>query len=217
MLRLAHRGDGRHVPENSIAAMEAALAFPACDGLEFDVRLSTDGVPVVTHDPELERVHGRPERVDALTARELGTLGIATLADLLAVVPHRSFLDIELKDRHDRTVVEVIAAGRGPTLVNAVVSSFDADTLERIGRLAPDWPRWLNVDDLEPDTIELAVALGCTAVSADRYAIDDESMARARAAGLEVAAWTVRGRATWLRLERLGVIAACVEGAILAG
>ena len=43
------------------------------------------------------------------------------------------------------------------------------------------------------------------------------SLARARAAGLEVAAWTVRRRATAERLARLGVVATCVEAAALDG
>jgi glycerophosphoryl diester phosphodiesterase len=53
-LRLAHRGDWRNAPENSLAAMQAALAIPGCDGLEFDVRASSDGVPILLHDPSLD-------------------------------------------------------------------------------------------------------------------------------------------------------------------
>ena len=63
MLRLAHRGDWRHAPENTIPALLAALKVPACGGLEFDVRLSADGVPVLLHDETLARVQGRPEPV----------------------------------------------------------------------------------------------------------------------------------------------------------
>ena len=217
MLRLAHRGDWRHAPENSIAALQAAVAVPGCDGLEFDVRVSGDGVPVLLHDETLERVQGRPERVDALPARALGELGVPTLADALAAVPHGAMLDVELKDRHDRTVVEVLAAGRGPGLVNAIVSSFDTDTLERIGGLAPAWPRWLNAWDLAPSTIRAASELRCVAIAADFHVIDEGALADARRAGVDVAAFTVRRRTTFGRLQRLGVIAACVEAAALDG
>jgi glycerophosphoryl diester phosphodiesterase len=217
MLRLAHRGDGRRAPENTLASLESALAVPGCDGVEFDVRLSADGIPVLLHDETLARVQGRPDRVDTLDARSLEDAGIPTLADVLDAIPHRAFLDVELKGRHDRTVVEVLAAGRGPGLVNAVVSSFEADTLERVGRLAPEWPRWLNAVDLARETVELAVALGCTAIAVEWHAIDRRSLGRASAAGLDVAAWTVRGRPTFGRLRRLGVVAACVEGPALDG
>ncbi|MGH2476762.1 MAG: glycerophosphodiester phosphodiesterase [Candidatus Limnocylindrales bacterium] len=217
MLRLAHRGDGRRARENTLPALLAALDILGCDGLEFDVRVSADGVPVLLHDETLARVQRRPERVDTLRWRALEDLGVPSLADTLAAIPHRAYLDVELKGRHDRTVVEVLAAGRGPGLVNAVVSSFEPDTLARVGRLVPDWPRWFNAVDLAPATIEVAAALECVAISVDWHAIDRASVARARAAGLDVAAWTVRGRPTYARLERLGVLAACVEAAALDG
>ena len=136
-LRLAHRGDWRGAPENSLAAFTAALAVPACDGLEFDVRASSDGVPVINHDATLARVHGRPERVDALTAAALGALGVPTLAEVLATVGRRVFLDVELKGDPGAAVVGVLAAGRGPALEHAVVSSFERAALERVARLAP--------------------------------------------------------------------------------
>jgi len=215
MLRLAHRGDWRRAPENTIPALLAALKAPGCDGVEFDVRLSADGVPVLLHDETLERVQRRPERVDDLPGRTLEDLGVPTLASVLAALPHRAFLDVELKGRHDRAVVEVLAAGRGPGLVNAVVSSFDVQTLKRIAGLVPLWPRWLNTHDLEPSTIALATDLDCRAISVEWHAIDRAGLDRARAADLQVAAWTVRRRATATRLARLGVMATCVEAAAL--
>jgi glycerophosphoryl diester phosphodiesterase len=217
MRRLAHRGDWRVAPENTLPALLAALKSPACGGLEFDVRLSSDGVPVLLHDETLARVQGRPEPVNELKARALEDLGVPSLADILAALPHRAFLDVDLKERHDRTVVEVLAAGRGPGLVNAVVSSFDTGTLERIAGLVPYWPRWLNAHDLEPETIATASELECQAVSVEWHVIDSGSLARARAAGLEVAAFTVRRRATADRLARLGLVAACVEAGALDG
>jgi glycerophosphoryl diester phosphodiesterase len=101
--------------------------------------------------------------------------------------------------------------------VNAVVSSFDVQTLKRIAGLVPLWPRWLNTRDLEPATIAVAADLECTVISVEWHAIDREGLQRARDAGLEVAAWTVRRRATVARLARLGVVATCVEAAGLDG
>ena len=121
-LRLAHRGDWRAAPENTLAAFAAALAVPACDGLEFDVRVSADGVPVICHDATLARTHGRSERVDALTADALETLGVPTLADVLLTAGRGPFLDVELKGDPGPRIVEVLAGGRGPGLSNAVVS-----------------------------------------------------------------------------------------------
>ncbi len=217
VLRLAHRGDWRVAPENTLPALLAALAVPGCDGVEFDVRVAADGVPVLLHDETLARVQGRPESVGALSSTMLGELGVPTLEDALFALPSGAFLDIELKGRHDGAVVEVLAAGRGADLQRAVVSSFEAETLEWIGGLAPTWPRWLNADDLAPTTIALAVELGCRGLSVEWRAIDAAAMRRARAAGLEVAAWTVRRRATFERLAALEVVAICVEAAPLDG
>ncbi|HET7703451.1 MAG TPA: glycerophosphodiester phosphodiesterase [Candidatus Limnocylindrales bacterium] len=216
-LRLAHRGDWRRAPENTMPAFLAALAVPGCDGLELDVRAASDGVAVCYHDATLTRVHGVDRRVDALDPEALERLGIPTLEAVLAAVPRRAFLDVELKGDPGRGAFEALVAGRGPGLERAVVSSFEPTALERIGGLAPTWPRWLNADDAAPATIAQAVELDCRGISVEWHALDAAAVARARSAGLDVAAWTVRRRATFRRLERLGVAAICVEAAALDG
>ena len=128
-----------------------------------------------------------------------------------------------LSDREPCGETEVVGgvqariADRGPGLERAVVSSFDAAALERIGGLAPTWPRWLNARDASPATIGSAVELGCRGISIEWHALDAVAVARARAANLEVAGWTVRRRPTFARLARLGVAAICVEAAALDG
>jgi glycerophosphoryl diester phosphodiesterase len=216
-LRLAHRGDWRRAPENTIAAFLAALDVPGCDGLEFDVRAAAGGVPVVIHDDTLDRVQGVPGRVASLTPEQLARHGVSTLEEVLAAVPRRAFLDVELKGDPGRGAVDALTAGRGPGLERAVVSSFEGATLARVGRLAPSWPRWLNAVDLAPETIAAAVALECRGIAAEWRAIDPRSAGRVLDAGLELAAWTVRRRPTFARLERLGIVAVCVEARALDG
>ena len=214
-LRLAHRGDWRVAPENSLAAMVAALANPACDGLEFDVRASREGIPILLHDDTLARVQGVSGRPEATSIDELTVLGIPTLAAVLAVAGPRSFLDVELKGAPIPGVVRVLEGARGPGLDRAVVSSFEPGTLAWIGGLRPAWPRWLNTDELTPATIRLASDLGCRGLSVDWRSITGAGLSAATSAGLEVAAWTVRRRSTLERLERLGVVAVCVEATAL--
>jgi glycerophosphoryl diester phosphodiesterase len=216
-IRIAHRGDPRRAPENTLPALLAALEVPGCDGVEFDVQSSADGVPILLHDETLERVQGRPERPGDLTAAQLEVLGVPSLEAVLMAVPHRAFLNVELKGDPGRVVVELMAAYRGADLHDAVISSFEAPSLERVAGLAPAWPRWLNSWVLEPETVATAVGLGCRAVSVEWHALTTSSLALAAAAGLEVAAWTVRRRPTYERLARLGVVAICVEGAALDG
>lgn len=216
-LRLAHRGDWRAGPENSLVAMRAALANSACDGLEFDVRGSREGIPIVLHDATLQRVQGRPERPGDMTARELAAVGVPTLAEVLESVGPLPFLDIELKGDPVPGVIEVIEGARGPSIERTVVSSFEIATLVWVGQIRPRWSRWLNAGDLTAATIRTALGLGCRGISVNWGAINPETMGRATGAGLEVAAWTVRRRPTADRLERLGVVALCVEAAALDG
>ncbi len=216
-LRLAHRGDWRRAAENTLAAFTAALAIPGCDGLEFDVRASRDGVAVCSHDDTLTRVHGIDRRVAEMTADELETLGIPSLESVLTTLPRRAFLDVELKGDPGRGAFEALVAGRGPGLERAVVSSFEPATLARIAGWAPSWGRWLNAHDASPATVTRAVELGCRGISVEWHALDAPSIGHARDAGLEVAAWTVRRRATFRRLARLGVAAICAEAAALDG
>lgn len=216
-LRLAHRGDWRAAPENSLAAMIAALAIPACDGLEFDVRGSADRVPVLLHDATLARVQGLDAAAGDLTAEELGRHGVPTLAEVLAAVGPEPFLDVELKGAAVPAVVAVLEAARGAHLERAVVSSFEADTLAWLGDRRPSWPRWLNAISLAVPWVSTARQLGCSGISVEWSAIDDAGLDRARAAGLEVAAWTVRDLAVYRGLAEFGLVAICAEAEALDG
>lgn len=214
-LRLAHRGDHREARENSVAALLAAMDVPGCDGVEFDVRASIDEVPVLVHDETLARVQGRPEAVGELTAAELDALGVARLDEALLALPRRAFLDVELKEVFGRGLIEVLAAGRGPDLQNAVVSSFDPAVIGRLRDLVPGWPCWLNARRLTAAKIGEAVELGCVGLSVEAGAITARAFQAADAAGLQVAAWTVTRRTTYQRLVELGAVAICVDGEAL--
>ena len=216
-LRLAHRGDWRSAPENGLEAFRVALRNPACDGLEFDVRLSSDGIPVVCHDATLERVQGRPERVDELRREALSELGVPTVAAVVELAGRRPFLDVELKVDAGPALIEVLAAGRGPELHQAVVSSYDTAALGAVAHRAPAWPRWLNSASLDDSVLARALELGCRGVAVEWHALDATGLRAARMVGLDVAAWTVRRHATFDRLAGLGVVAVCVEAAALDG
>jgi glycerophosphoryl diester phosphodiesterase len=104
-----------------------------------------------------------------------------------------------------------------PVLRNAVLSSFHPEILRWLGDQRPTWPRWLNAYDLSPQTIKLAVELGCTAIAAEWHAVDAERVASAADVGLGVASWTVRDPAVYAGFVELGLIAVCVEADALTG
>ena len=117
---VAHRGVWGDAPENALPAIEAARAY---DMVEIDVQLSADGVPVLVHDPTLDRTAGLPARVDALTAARLAAVSLrAGLGGPdAAMTPHRVptleeglqaggpglLFDLDVKAPHD---IEAVAA-----------------------------------------------------------------------------------------------------------
>ena len=67
---VAHRGGAALWPENTMRAFKGALSL-GVDAIELDVHPSADGVPMVIHDPTLERVCAREGAVHELDSEEL--------------------------------------------------------------------------------------------------------------------------------------------------
>ena len=70
---VAHRGASAVARENSVAAVEAAIAAGA-DAIEMDARLSADGIPHVSHDPDLTRLAGVDLAIATASAAQLAAL-----------------------------------------------------------------------------------------------------------------------------------------------
>jgi glycerophosphoryl diester phosphodiesterase len=128
----AHRGGRLLGPENTRPALDLGLAAGA-DGLEFDVRLSRDGVPVLHHDPDLDRCTNVRGPVAAYTAAELADIDAAYWFDAARGYPLRG------KGIGVPTLAEVLARYAGvPMIVEIKVGSAAAACLvvEAIGRAA---------------------------------------------------------------------------------
>jgi len=76
-LIIGHRGASALAPENTLAAFARAFEDGA-DGIELDVRLARDGVPVVIHNPSLSHTGGLKARVARLTSERLGQTDVGT-------------------------------------------------------------------------------------------------------------------------------------------
>ncbi|CAN5636797.1 glycerophosphodiester phosphodiesterase [soil metagenome] len=163
LLIIAHRGASAVAPENTLAAFQKAVEVGA-DGIEFDVQLAKDGVPVVFHDSELQRIGQKQGLVSGFTAKELQTLDIGswfnlknpnkanpkfsaetipTLAHLLEFLnDNKGLIYIELKCREAETfaLVEAVCKIIRQTnlLPNIVVKSFNLEAVCRMRRLLPE-------------------------------------------------------------------------------
>lgn len=85
-LTIAHRGASAHAPENTLIAFRKAAELGA-DMVELDVRLTADGVPVISHDPSAARTHGVDVVVAELTADALkqAVPALPTLAETITL------------------------------------------------------------------------------------------------------------------------------------
>ncbi|HEY8164621.1 MAG TPA: glycerophosphodiester phosphodiesterase family protein [Gemmatimonadaceae bacterium] len=70
---VGHRGNSAHAPENTLESFAQAIAL-GVDAIEFDVRLSSDAIPVVHHDPDVARTTDGIGLVAGLTAQQLAKL-----------------------------------------------------------------------------------------------------------------------------------------------
>lgn len=102
MLIIGHRGATGVAPENTIQGFQAALDAKA-DMIEFDIRLTRDGVPVVIHDPLLLRTHKQRGAVHSLTLAELQektkSQPVPTLAEVLETFFGKIKLNVECKSK----------------------------------------------------------------------------------------------------------------------
>jgi glycerophosphoryl diester phosphodiesterase len=119
----AHRGGRLLGPENTLPALDLGLAAGA-DGLEFDVRLSRDGVPVLHHDPHLDRCTNVRGPVEAYTATELAAIDAAYWCDAEHKYPWRG------RSIGVPTLAEVLARYAGvPMIVEIKVGGTEAARL----------------------------------------------------------------------------------------
>jgi len=142
----AHRGAHSREPENSLAAIEAAITEGA-DIVEIDVAVTADGTPVLMHDRTVDRTTTGKGMVEAKTASEVAALrlkqrggGVSqeappTLAEALTLACGRILVDLDLKSDRLRPIVETVnrSGMRGSSLY------FDANPviLARVRALDP--------------------------------------------------------------------------------
>lgn len=148
--------------ENSLKATQAAI--DAGYGIEVDVQISADAVPMVFHDYDLGRLTGETGPVAQRTAQALGAIpllhdgdAIPTLAEVLALVAGRVPLLIELKDQDGQLGpnigplgAAVAAVLQGYTGLVAVMS-FNPHTVAELKTLLPDVPRGITTGAYRPE------------------------------------------------------------------
>ena len=142
----AHRGASAIRFENTMKAFEKAVEQGA-DGIELDVQVTEDGVPIVIHDADLVRLAGVRQMISSLTSTEIADIRVGgkytrlvnghripTLIEVVAFCEkHHLALNVELKETVSarpefvERIVDSISY-----LDNIHISSFDYHLLEKV-------------------------------------------------------------------------------------
>lgn len=148
--------------ENSTSAILAAVE--AGYGIEVDLQLSADGIPMVFHDEDLDRLTAEAGPLAARSAADLARIRltdstdtIPTLTDILTLIAGRVPLLIEIKDqsitmgptdgRLEGSTAAALQGYPGPV----AVMSFNPASVHHMARLAPEIPRGLTTSAYDPD------------------------------------------------------------------
>ena len=160
---IAHRGASALAPENTFAAFRRAIEDGA-EGIEFDVHLAKDNVPVVIHDSNLKRLANVESRVANFTAEELNKIDVGSwfnkkypqqanenfraetvpaLARLLEFLrDYKGLIYVELKgaDAEIFALAEAVCALIRPVgfFPNVIIKSFNLEALKTVKRILPD-------------------------------------------------------------------------------
>lgn len=124
-IAFGHRGARAHAPENTLAGFDVALKLGA-NGLESDVWVTADGIPVLDHDGLVKRSLGRSRTIGELQRSSLPS-HVPTLAELIERCGSDYHLSLDLKD-----------ASSGQTVIDVVAEVAPA-MLERVWLCAPQW------------------------------------------------------------------------------
>ncbi len=213
----AHRGASREAPENSLSALRRSIELKA-DYAEIDVHITADGVPVVVHDEDFQRLAGLALRPGEMTLEQVRAIDIgsrfsrafagervATLKEAIELVRGKIKLNIELKptrtdrDELTRAVAKLIGDERFEN--ECFVTSLDRQAVAAAHRENPRLRTGAIVSAAVGDVTRLDVDV----LSIRTGLITDVLLERAHAAGREVHAWTIDDPAVMGRLIDRGV------------
>ncbi|MFP4344507.1 MAG: glycerophosphodiester phosphodiesterase [Anaerolineales bacterium] len=220
-LVFGHRGASRVAPENTLPAFRRAAEMGA-DGVELDVYLTADGVPVVIHNRRLAVTTDGAGDVTRVPLADLRTLDagahhgpaftgvpVPTLEEVLREIGGQLLVNIEIKP----------VTGRGTALEEAVAvlvrrlaleervwfSSFKPYSLRVVRSLLPEVPCGLLYGPLSPGSLLLAPLTPHEALHPHYRLLSARRVQRAHRRGLRVAAWTVDDPDEVRRLAEWGV------------
>lgn len=220
----AHRGYSSQYPENTMIAFQKAIEA-GCDGIELDVQLTRDNIPVVIHDEKIDRTSTGKGYVKDLTYRELLSfdfswdkpipgerIHIPQLSEVLMLLRYAGrdiTLNIELKNSviDYRGLEEIVLAQTRDyeDLFPIIYSSFNHNSLRRLNKLDPHSNTALLVEHGIPDLPRYARSLGCKGVHPSILILDEEIIRNLLDQGQYVNVYTINDGPLGRRLAQNNV------------
>ena len=228
---VAHRGGGLLAPENTVAGIVSA-AFFGQQMVEFDVKLSRDGVAFLLHDDTLDRTTDGTGPARDWDWAELAELDagswfdprfedepLPTLKDAaLACLDHGLAANVEIKPcpgreaETGRLVALECARLWARSAHKPLLSSFSTVALQAARAEVPDLSYgWLVDGALPADWRAQARALGVAAIDLVHTLLTPALVADIHAEGLAVLAWTLNEPTDTARLLGWGVDSVCTD------
>lgn len=218
---LGHRGAMGSAPENTLPGFEKAIADSA-DGVEFDVQLSADGVPVVIHDERIDRTTDGKGPVNELSVREIKKLdagsffareyvdtGLPLLTEVLEIIQNMNIINLELKNsnlRYEGMEKKVIEITKEYGVFNKTIfSSFNHYSLKKIKELEPKAKTGVLYMAGIYQPWEYASKLGAGAIHPFYAAVVPEIVEKCHKQGLAVNVFGVNGDETIRQLLMMNV------------
>ena len=222
---IAHRGASGYAPENTLEAFLLAIEQGA-DGIELDVQLSRDGIPVVIHDETIDRVTDRTGYVKDYTLQELKELTvlkdrfpqysqskIPTLKEVLEAVKSSGIqVNIELKTGIywytdiEKKVAEIVEETGMKEKI--IYSSFNHYSVQRIKEIVPDAETAYLYSDVILNVEDYARKTKVDGLHPAVYHVKMADFLKGYIeSGLNVRVWTVNEEADMKALTEAGVTA----------
>ena len=201
---IAHRGANREAPENTIPAFERALEI-GVDGIELDVHVTRDNVPVIHHDAVLPD-GGRIDRMDSADLER--RTDAPELAQVLELVNGRCHLYIEIKASAALPPAIVLLKQRTDW---CSVHSFDHRVARKARELNSAVRSGILLVSYLVDIEHAMTTASAHDVWQQAEFVDAELVTRVHRAGGRVIAWTVNDPGRVRALGELGVDGICTD------
>ena len=199
----AHRGWSKALPENTLSAFGAAIALGA-DEIEMDIRFTADGIPVVSHDPVLERVSDGSGLVENHTLAEMKAMDfgikhgsqyagikIASFEEVLAKFARHVIINLHLKSVDESRIYpedqmqKILDLLKKYDQLEHVYFMGSADVQECALKMAPQIPRCMaNYPDPE-HVVENALKFKCSKIQYFNCELKDGVIRRTHELGIK--------------------------------